>query len=655
MKTKFYKGLLKIVFIISVHFTMTEVIGQTAVVATPAGIGTNCGAGNASDSFRVLNYNDKTLTLNLLFGSKPNLGGGSPAGPAFSSSAGSVAFNPKDQNVYYIATTTGTQSFVYNWSPNNSVSTQKVYSYYYPNDFVVGLDFSPLSNSGDGYQLQFTGSPGSYILYLRKINFASNYFGPPDTLVLSAGKQIYQQNGDIIFTPQGQLYFAFDNKLFQIDYSTYGNSSQKLNATFIDSLRFTTPTDYLTGIAYAHGKFVGSVQASGGSPCYFREIDISSGSAVINPVTLPNNNFTATDMATIITGIGVARRVYAVAPWSSNRWIVQYDIKIRNYGNTNINNVQLKDSIAKVFGACFDTATVVAVGTLPSGLTINPSYNGNTDCNIFTGGSSSTLMVAPADSATVRVTVVLTNPNLNTFYYSSSIGSAQSILFTQSVSDSSNNDGALRADPNNNGIPDDVGEGVPTPLRINDWYFLANNIIDFNAEYKDNVVPLHWELQNTEDGLKANIQRSTDGINFQTLNTMPLLASNDRHEYSWVDNKPAGKNNYYRLQFVPKNGNIFYSKTVVISIKDIKPIELVVTPNPFYQNIGFEINLPKNEKVIYKLYDFNSRLIYSGERIGQSGMNKFSINNLANMLTGSYLLQAIIGNEVHNKMVIKTQ
>src|SRR5438067_13527858 len=86
-----------------------------AVVSLPAGIGLNCGQGNTTDSFRVMNYNDAAKQLNLQYKCFPTIGGGTPIGPGFSSTAGSIAFNPKDQNIYYIATTNGSNSFVYHW------------------------------------------------------------------------------------------------------------------------------------------------------------------------------------------------------------------------------------------------------------------------------------------------------------------------------------------------------------------------------------------------------------------------------------------------------------------------------------------------------------------------------------------------------------
>lgn len=647
MKRKFYYGsAVKIIHLILMTVTGLNAQSQNAVISTPLGIGKRCGGNNTTDSFRVMTYNDLTNSITVSYKCKPALGGGSPVGPAFSSSAGSVAFNPKNQKVYYIATTTGNESFVYSWAPNFCPPPTQVRDYYYPGQFVVGLDFEPAT--GDGYQLEFTGSVAPYTVNLRKVNFATNYFGPSVPISLTAGAKIYQQRGDIVFTPQGELYFAFDDKMFRIDYTNYGSGT--VIGNFIDSLRFGGGYN-LTGISYAHGKFIGSTQ-SGASLCAFKEIDVSTGVAVLNNIAMTNGNFTAIDMATLINGVGVAKKISAVAPWGATKWIVQYDIKIRNFGNSILNNVQLVENLTAVYGGLLTSATVAAVGTLPAGLTLNSAFDGATNTNIFVGGSSSILNTSPADSATVRVTLVLTNPNINTTYYSSSIGSGSDAMFATNVSDSSNNDYGLKSDLNFDGVPDDANEDIPTPLRISDWIVLANKILDFNGTYSNKAVTLKWSMENIEEGLKVNVQRSADGKNFATIAAMPISAP-DAKNFNWKDSQPFANANYYRLELVDKKGGITYTSTVVIVIKEQKPVDLQVSPNPFKQQVAFTITLSKPEKLMYRLVDMQSGIVRSEEKTGQPGSNKFYMENLTGIPAGVYLLQVIIGDEVYNKTVIK--
>lgn len=629
-----------------------DIKAQNATASTPMGIGKDCNT--TKDSFRVLRYNPGTNQLSSISTCKPVLGGGSPGGPAFSSSAGSVAYNPSNQNVYYIATTTGNNSFVYNWRPDTchiTSSPKQVYSQYYPTQFVVGLDFNP-NVADEGYQLEFTGSAAPYNTFLRKVNFSASYFGPSEPITFSAGKKIYAQSGDIIFTPAADLYVAFNNKIFKIDYSTYGTGS--VNGTYIDTLDFGAGGYKLTGIAYvAKGTFIGSLQNSAGSACKFVEIDISSGLAVITPVTLPSNNFTATDMATMISGLGVAKKVSGLTSLGSNNWRVTYDIKVRNYGNTLLQNVQVKDSVAKVFGAVFSSASAAAVGSLPPGLVVNTFYNGDTDCNLFVGGATSQLRASPSDSATVRVTVFLSNPDINATYNNTALGFAESKLFPSvTVADSSNNSGALKADLNNNGVPDESNEDIPTPLKINGWTVLPITLSDFNGVWINDKSMLSWVLTNSSEQVEVIVQRSTDAVHFEDIGVRQSKTQTSGR-YTWDDVPKVAGIYYYRVKIGTGEAEVIYSDIVKINTEIRTFSDFTAAPNPFTNRIHFSFIMNYNDLVSYRLYDNSMRLVKSGKYFCKTGENNLSIDNLENVPAGIYLLQATTNGKTFSIRLMK--
>jgi len=87
----------------------------TATVATPMGMGKDCGGSN--NSYRVFNYNTSTQTLtNLNVCTPPSLKDPT-TGAIFSPQSGSTAFDPVNQQVYYIETTTGNNSVIWSWTP----------------------------------------------------------------------------------------------------------------------------------------------------------------------------------------------------------------------------------------------------------------------------------------------------------------------------------------------------------------------------------------------------------------------------------------------------------------------------------------------------------------------------------------------------------
>src|SRR5579875_1768154 len=100
MKRNIYTVIaIRAIIIALMSFISLAGICQGAVVSTPLGIGKNCGGSSTSDSFRLMTYNKLANSMSVTYKCKPALGGGSPSGPAFSSNAGSIAFNPKEQKV----------------------------------------------------------------------------------------------------------------------------------------------------------------------------------------------------------------------------------------------------------------------------------------------------------------------------------------------------------------------------------------------------------------------------------------------------------------------------------------------------------------------------------------------------------------------------
>jgi uncharacterized repeat protein (TIGR01451 family) len=616
------------------------VLAQPATVSDPLAIGQNCGGGG--NNFKSFSYDSLAKKLTQVGADcTPSL-----ASPGFNPGGGSIAFSPKDQKVYYIETTTGNNSIVWNWTPGVCPTGSQAPVYTYASTFIVGLEFNTIT--GDGYQLEFSTGSAPYSIYLRKVTS----FGPPlvagapQQIFLPSGKNIYQQNGDIVITPSGKMYFILDNKMFNLDYSTYGTGV--LNANYIDTLMNGAGNNVI-GLSYANGIFIASVL---GGSCSYKQIDISSGAAVVQNVTLASGTFVSYDMATLITGIGAAKKVTSVSVTGVNQYQVVYDVKVKNYGNVDLNAVQLMDSVANVFGASFLSASVAAVGSLPSGLTLNPSFDGLNDARIFAAGS--TMKATPADSAIVRVTANIDNPDVLTTYLNSAIVTATGAIFANNIRDSSHNQIGLDPDPSGTDVPDIAGEGVPTPLNITLWSLLSNKIVDFNAQRKANVVDLNWTLDNQVPGVTTALQRSADGISFETLATFNGKVLN-RQQYNWQDSHPLSSNNYYRLQITsPGNNGKMYSGTVLIR-KPETAVVLTASPNPFMQSLKFSLSLDKAGKINYRIVDFVSAVIQTGEYNGHEGSNEIELSNLNKIPAGMYILEVKVGDKRYFKKIVKNQ
>jgi hypothetical protein len=103
-------------------------------------------------------------------------------------------------------------------------------------------------------------------------------------------------------------------------------------------------------------------------------------------------------------------------------------------------------------------------------------------------------------------------------------------------------------------------------------------------------VGLTWEV---EEGVNTNhfdIQRSGDGVNWQTIGTLAAVGSSSMAtNYSYRDNAPLPGQDYYRLQLVDDAGNDTYSTVRVVSSSSGSDITIFPNPATDHINVSFGV------------------------------------------------------------------
>ena len=79
-----------------------------------------------------------------------------------------------------------------------------------------------------------------------------------------------------------------------------------------------------------------------------------------------------------------------------------------------------------------------------------------------------------------------------------------------------------------------------------------------------------------------------------------------------------------------------------------------VYPNPFSENVFFEVDSEIEDKVKIEIFDLNGRLISNYENKLAIGKNVLKINDLNTTSVSSVLIARVsIGNTVHTKRIVK--
>ena len=112
---------------------------------------------------------------------------------------------------------------------------------------------------------------------------------------------------------------------------------------------------------------------------------------------------------------------------------------------------------------------------------------------------------------------------------------------------------------------------------------LPLTFISFDGIYNNvlNVIDLHWTTANEINNHHFIIERSTDGISFTAIGTMPAsLQPSTQNNYAFQDKNMVTGNNFYRLVQVDVDGRYSYSKIIHVNTTTDLSNELLVFPNP---------------------------------------------------------------------------
>lgn len=182
----------------------------------------------------------------------------------------------------------------------------------------------------------------------------------------------------------------------------------------------------------------------------------------------------------------------------------------------------------------------------------------------------------------------------------------------------------------------DLGGGHVVEAGFDDFRIYENAALPvelsaFTAQKIDNKRSLlNWITANEDGNVGFQIERATDGRNFQEIGFVSG-AGNSRNEnsYTFIDENPLPGINYYRLRQLDLDGKTAFSDVKSLTFGGMIK-ELSVFPNPandFLQISGFESGS--------SIQLFNS----SGKEIGSYTVDENGRINISQLRAGSYVIQ----------------
>ena len=311
--------------------------------------------------------------------------------------------------------------------------------------------------------------------------------------------------------------------------------------------------------------------------------------------------------------------------------VLTYTLKGKNVGGGNANFCVITDTLPNTVTYVPGSMKVIACAGLVTDATFTDEANddqGDFDniekvvvCRIGNGSDGTNGgILAPGETFEIQFEVVVNTPALNR-----GIPPIINIARITAYSDAgikSTDDGTAILEP----------LGGPLPVTLTSFFANLSG---------SNSVKINWATAMEINCSRYDIERSTDGKIFYTINTVAGNGNtSSERSYSITDDIAAVTSTvvYYRLKQVDIDGKKSYSKVVSVKLKKTSN-DFTVSPNPFSSYVNINIEWNKNETTNVKVFSVAGRELVSKNVQMYKGTNYVAINELSSLPAGNYFIE----------------
>lgn len=149
----------------------------------------------------------------------------------------------------------------------------------------------------------------------------------------------------------------------------------------------------------------------------------------------------------------------------------------------------------------------------------------------------------------------------------------------------------------------------------------------FKGVQTDNKHVLSWKANCSSASVTFEIQRSTDGLHFTSINNLTASQARCSEPFDFTDEHLVSGINYYRIKIIDIDGKSTYSNIISLTLKT-KGIELVsLSPNPVIKNDPvLKVNTGDKSLVNIVISDFAGRFVRNQTAQLIPGINPVILN-----------------------------
>jgi hypothetical protein len=195
--------------------------------------------------------------------------------------------------------------------------------------------------------------------------------------------------------------------------------------------------------------------------------------------------------------------------------------------------------------------------------------------------------------------------------------------------------------------PNDVGHGFLFG-RVQDKNIFSTIVLpvqlsSFNADLKNNCTSFSWHTEQQEPNTTFDIERSTNGINFEKVFSITIAEAKQSADYVGTDKNTLPGKSFYRIK-VSSSGHTFYSDTIPIinKVTSLKIFRL------FTSNISFSLTAdiynPKNEYALVSIINTAGVVLQQTKQYITLPFTRIMLP-IANYAAGEYFIRVSTDND----------
>lgn len=161
--------------------------------------------------------------------------------------------------------------------------------------------------------------------------------------------------------------------------------------------------------------------------------------------------------------------------------------------------------------------------------------------------------------------------------------------------------------------------------------FSVNNIEDVNL--------VKWITESQENNKYFELERSTDGRNFETINKQNGTNGAGTQQYSFADETFTPGINYYRLKMIEIDGVYSYSRIIKVMNGSRSSGDLHITPNPVVKEFTLSAYFPERGPVMIRIIDVSGKVVKQISDSVDKGYITMQVYQLDKLKQGTYFVE----------------